>query len=202
MRQVSLRLVAATFALSVLAACTATGSTTSVMGSSGSSGSPLPGFDDGTSKDGGTTPADTGPTDYAALFGPPASTDATPNSLNGLWAGTDASSRDTRLKLSGNSLIIAKQCGSQTTGLTVVSRITASSIKTLESKSSPPSSGGGTQCTISVTPIESVRCTSTTESNAQYEGTKTTGGCFFLSGTTLNFYGTFFNGTKLTKLSD
>ncbi|NVL73206.1 hypothetical protein HWN77_26980, partial [Escherichia coli] len=82
MRQVPRRLAAATLSLSLfaaLAACTATGSSTTVMGSSGSSGSPLPGFDEGTSSDGGTTPAPTGPVDYAALFGPPASTDATPN---------------------------------------------------------------------------------------------------------------------------
>lgn len=204
MRQVSLRLVAATFALSALAACTATGSSTTVQGSSGSSGTPLPGFDDGTQADGGTAQPtnNPGPTDYASLFGPPASTDATPNSLNGLWAGTDSSSRDTRIKLAGNSIIIATKCGSTTSGVTVVARVTSSSIKTLESKTSAAPSSGGYDCSISITPVESVRCTSKLESDAKYEATSTTGGCFFLSGTTLNFYGTFLYGTKLTKLSD
>jgi hypothetical protein len=204
MRQVFLRLAAATFVLSAFAACTATGSSTSVQGSSGSSGTPLPGFDDSTQADGGTAlPTDnTGPIDYASLFGPPASTDATPNSLSGLWAGTDSSSRDTRITLAGTSIIIANKCGSATTGVTVVARVTSSSIKTLESKSSTPSSSGTSNCSISITPVESVRCTSTTESDAQYEATNTTGGCFLLNGTTLKFYGTFLYGTKLTNLSD
>ncbi len=186
------------------AACTAEGSSTTVTSPPGSSGAPaFPGTVDDTS-DAGTskTPA-SGPTDYAALFGPPASTNTTPGSINGLWAGTDRGSQDTRVVLSATSLVIAKRCSvgsSQASGITVTSRITTSSIKTLESKMAP--GADGVTCGLDVKPAEATRCTATTDTDAAVEGTNSTAGCFFLGGTTLNFYGTFLDGTKLTKLSD
>jgi hypothetical protein len=195
--------------LLVLAACTAQGSTTTVQGPGGTSGSPaFPDLDSGTT-DGGTT--STGVTDYEALFGPPASTDTTPNTLTGLWAGTAGfTNTDTRMQFTSTSIVIAEKCGTQTVGLTAVAHVTASSIKTLESKSASPSSTGGTKaaggsgCSLKVTPLEVVRCTATTEANAQSESDSLTGGCFFLSGTKLSFYdSTALAGpAKLTKLSD
>ncbi|MEA2746864.1 MAG: hypothetical protein QOI41_1007 [Myxococcales bacterium] len=198
--------------LVVLAACTAQGSTTTVQGPGGTSGNPVfPPATDGTG-DGGTT-TDTGTTDYAALFGPPASTDATPNALNGLWAGKSGySSADTRLKFSGSSIVIALKCGLTAIGIDVVARVTASSIKTLESKTyTPPTTSTGqsgtkpsSSCAISVTPLEVPRCTSTTDTDASYESSSLTNGCFFLSGTSLTFYDSsaLAGSATLTKLSD
>jgi hypothetical protein len=200
--------------LLTLAGCTAQGSSTTVQGPGGPSGSPaFPGTGDGTTTGGITT--DPGTTDYATLFGPPASTNATPNSLNGLWAGTSGySNADTRLKLSGTSIVIARKCGSDAIGIDIVANVTASSIKTLESKSytPAPTTGTGTStgvtkssaCSLSVMPIEVTRCTSTTDTNASYESTTLDGGCFFLSGTKLTFYSStgFLETAKLTKLSD
>ncbi len=196
--------------LLVLAACTAQGSTTTVQGPGGTSGSPaFPDLGSGTT-DGGSTSS--GVTDYEALFGPPASTVTTPNTLTGLWAGTAGfGSTDTRMEFTSTSIVIAEKCGAQTVGLTAVAHVTAGSIKTLESKSASPSSTGGTGgtktgsgCSLKVTPLEVVRCTSSTESNAQLESDSITGGCFFLSGTKLSFYdSTALAGpAKLTKLSD
>jgi hypothetical protein len=203
--------VASPLLLLVLAACTAQGSTTTVQGPGGTSGSPaFPDLGSGTT-DAGTT--STGVTDYEALFGPPASTDTTPNTLTGLWAGTAGfTSTDTRMQFTSTSIVIAEKCGSQTVGLTAVAHVTASSIKTLESKSASPSSTSsdagptksGNGCSLKVTPLEVARCTSSTDSDAQLESESITGGCFFLSGTKLSFYdSTALAGpAKLTKLSD
>jgi hypothetical protein len=189
----------------IIAACTAAGSTTTVQGPDGTSGGTTPVFppgqDDGTTTmtDGGTT---TSPSDYTALFGPPASTKTTANSLNGLWAGTDRGERDTRMVFSASSVVIAKRChtsSSDATGITVTSLVSASSIKTLESKMATGSDA--VTCDLSVKPAQVARCTSATDSDAQLEASSYTGGCFFLSGTSLDFYGTF-DGWKLTKLSD
>ncbi len=200
--------------LLVLAACTAQGSTTTVQGPGGTSGSaPFPDLDGGTT-DGGTTTG-SGATDYEALFGPPASTTTTPNTLTGLWAGTagyGSTGTDTRMQFTSTSIVMAEKCGTQTVGLTAVARVTASSIKTLESKSASPTSTGSTSgatkagagCSLKVTPLEVVRCTSITDSNAQLESDSITGGCFFLSGTKLSFYDStaLAGAAKLTKLSD
>lgn len=198
--------------LLVLAACTAQGSTTTVQGPGGTSGSaPFPDLDGGTT-DGGTTTG-SGATDYEALFGPPASTTTTPNTLTGLWAGTAGfGSTDTRMQFTSTSIVIAEKCGTQTVGLTAVAHVTASSIKTLESKSASPTSTGSTSgatkagagCSLKVTPLEVARCTSSTESDARYESESLTGGCFFLSGTKLSFYDStaLAGAAKLTKLSD
>jgi hypothetical protein len=203
--------VASPLLLLALAACTAQGSTTTVQGPGGTSGSPaFPDLGSGTT-DGGTT--STGVTDYEALFGPPASTDTTPNTLTGLWAGTAGfTSTDTRMQFTSTSIVIAEKCGTQTVGLTAAAHVTASSIKTLESKSASPSSTTGSSgatkngsgCSLKVTPLEVARCTSSTDSDAQYESQSLTGGCFFLSGTKLSFYdSTALAGpAKLTKLSD
>lgn len=197
--------------LLVLAACTAQGSTTTVQGPGGTSGSPaFPDLGSGAT-DGGST--STGVTDYEALFGPPASTDTTPNTLTGLWAGTAGyTSTDTRMQFTSTSIVIAEKCGTQTVGLTAVAHVTASSIKTLESKSASPSSTGSTSgatksgggCSLNVIPLEVPRCTSSTDSNAQLESESITGGCFFLSGTKLSFYDSsaLAGSAKLTKLSD
>jgi hypothetical protein len=197
--------------LLTLAACTAQGSSTTVEGPGGTSGAPVfPVVGDGT--DGGST-QDPGATDYEALFGPPASTSTTPNSLPGLWAGSAGiSSADTRVQFSGTSMVVAQKCASQAIGLSVVAQVTASSIKTLESKSAAPSSSGGSDggiksssiCSLKVVPVEVPRCASTTDLDAQNESTSIDGGCFFLSGTKLSFYdsGALIGPAKLTKLSD
>lgn len=211
MRLITGGFVAVPFLLSLcVAACTAQGSSTVVSGPSGEPATPVfPGTGDGQG-DGGTTP---GTTDYAALFGPPSSTDATPNSLTGLWAGTAGfSSTDTRMQFTSTSVVIAEKCGSDTVGLSVVAHVTASSIKTLESKSaSPPptsSTSGGTKtgagCSLKVIPLEVARCTSTNDLDAQTESDSISGGCFFLSGTKLSFYDSsaLAGPAKLTKLSD
>lgn len=186
-----------------VAACTAQGSSTVVQGPGGSSGTPVfPG--DGTG-DGGTTSDDasSNATDYDALFGPPSSTVATPDSLDGLWAGTARGGTDMRLVLKPSSIVIAKHC-SQTsttaTGIVVVSQVTSSSIRTLESKAAPGSAA--LTCALDVKPTEARRCTSAADVDAQVEGTNSVDGCFFLGGTKLNFYGTFLDGARLTKLSD
>ena len=193
--------------LMIIAACTAAGSTTTVQGPDGTSGgtsgtAPMfPGASDGTTTDGGV--ASQGTTDdYTALFGPPASTKTTASSLDGLWAGTDRGLRDTRMVFSASSVVIAKRChtgSSDASGITVTSLVSSSSIKTLESKMAAGSDA--VTCDLSVKPAQVTRCTSTTDSDAQIEASNSTG-CFFLSGTTLNFYGTFLDGWKLTKLSD
>jgi len=213
MRLLTVGFVAVPLLLGV-AACTAQGSSTTVTGPGSTSGAPVfPGTGDGTT-DGGTT-QDPGVTDYAALFGPPASTDATPNSLNGLWAGTSGYSNvDTRLVFAGNSIVLALKCDADPIGINVVARVTSSSIKTLESKSyvpqkKPAGTSGGTttvssSCSLGVVPFEIPRCTSTTDSDANYESTMLANGCFFLSGTSLTFYNseTLVGPAKLTKLSD
>lgn len=198
--------------LLTLTACTAQGSTTTVTGPGSTSGTPVfPGIGDGTG-DGGST-QNPGTTDYATLFGPPASTDTTPNSLTGLWAGTAGfAGTDTRMQFTSTSVVIAEKCGSDTVGLTVVAHVTASSIKTLESKSASPTatgttSGGtkaGAGCSLKVIPLEVARCTSTNDLDAQTESDSITGGCFFLSGTKLSFYDSsaLAGPAKLTKLSD
>jgi hypothetical protein len=197
--------------LLVLAACTAQGSTTTVQGPGGTSGSaPFPDLSGAT--DGGTTTGSSA-TDYEALFGPPASTDTTPNTLTGLWAGTaGVYGADTRMKFTSTSVVIAEKCGPQTIGLTAVAHVTSSSIKTLESKSAAPSStsgiDGGTKsgsgCSLKVVPLEIPRCTGTVESDASYESTMLDTGCFFLAGTKLTFFNSqgFIGNAKLTKLSD
>ena len=203
---------AAPLLLVLAAACTAQGSTTTVQGPGGTSGSPaFPDLSGGTT-DGGTTTS-SGTTDYEALFGPPASTDTTPNTLTGLWAGTAGfSGTDTRMQFTSTSIVIAEKCGTQTVGLTAVAHVSASSIKTLESKSASPTSTSGTSgvtksgagCSLKVTPLEVVRCTARTDSDAQLESDSITGGCFFLSGTKLSFYdaSALAGPAKLTKLSD
>jgi hypothetical protein len=189
--------------LLVLVGCTAQGSTTTVTGPGGTSGAPaFPSTGD--SSDGGTTTdSGAGTTDYDALFGPPSSTVATPDSIDGLWAGTARGGTDMRLVLKPKSVVIAKHCSSADTGATgieIVSQVSTSSIRTLESKSAPGSAG--LTCGLSVRPAEAKRCTSAADVDAQVEGTNSVDGCFFLGGTTLNFYGTFLDGARLTKLSD
>ena len=212
MRLIPVGLLAAPLLLSLalsLAACTAQGSSTVVQGPGGTSGTPIfPGED---TSDGGSA-QDPGVTDYAALFGPPASTTTTSNSLTGLWAGTAGFAvNDTRMQFTSTSVLIAEKCGSDTVGLTVVARVTASSIKTLESKSASPTPTSGTSgatksssnCTLHVIPLEITRCTSTNETDAQSESSSLTSGCFFLSGTKLSFYDSsaLAGSATLTKLS-
>ena len=137
MRFLTLACVAAPLLLTI-SGCTAQGSSTVIQKQGSTSGAPtLPGDADG---------GDMAATDYAALFGPPASTDATPDSLLGLWAGSSGfSETDTRLQFTGSSIVIAQKCP-DAKGINVVARVTASSIKTLESKSYVPastSSGSG-----------------------------------------------------------
>jgi hypothetical protein len=201
--------------LLTLAACTAQGSSTTVQGPGGTSGAPVfPALGDGTS-DGGPAEGPAAATDYAALFGPPASTDATPNSLNGLWAGTSGYSNvDTRLVFTGSSIVLALKCDADPIGISVVARVTSSSIKTLESKNwvaqkQPVGTSGGTKtsassCSLGVVPVEIPRCTSVVDSDANYESTMLANGCFFLSGTSLTFYNSepLVGPAKLTKLSD
>ncbi len=201
-------LTALPLALSI-AACTAQGSSTTVTGPTSPGGPLIPGLGNATD-DGGPSP-DPGGTDYDALFGPPTSTKTTANSLNGLWAGSSGLlGSDTRVVFSGSSITIAQKCSGSAVGLEVAAQVTSSSIKTLESKSAAPSSSaadGGKKstgaCSLSVTPLEVTRCTSTTDGNAESESAGTDGGCFFLSGTKLSFYDSGLLGpAKLTKLSD
>ena len=204
MRPVLLSILVAGIIGACGAACTAAGSSTIVGGPDGGTPADIEGGTVDT--DGGTTGNDGGGTvDYASLFGPPASTNATPNSITGLWAGTDAGGTDTRLVISASSLVIAKKCSSSSStppvGITVVSQISSSSIRTLESQMGPNSTG--LTCGLDVKPVTLPRCTSLTETDAAIEGQGTTDGCFFLSGTKLNFYSsTLLHLTKLTKLSD
>ena len=194
MRPVLLSILVAGIIGACGAACTAAGSSTIVGGPDGGTPADIEGGTVDT--DGGPTGNDGGGTvDYASLFGPPA----------GLWAGTDAGGTDTRLVISASSLVIAKKCSSSSStppvGITVVSQISSSSIRTLESQMGPNSTG--LTCGLDVKPVTLPRCTSLTETDAAIEGQGTTDGCFFLSGTKLNFYSsTLLHLTKLTKLSD
>lgn len=193
-------------AFSFAGGCTAAGSSTVV----GGPGTVAP-------DDGGAPPVDqgeggppsTGPIDYPSLFGPPASTNATPNSINGLWAGSTQQYIDARLVLSKSQFVVANRCGTDTvSGLTAAARISSTALSILESKTSAPpasSSGGGTKfgCSLDVKPTEVPSCMATTAAEAESEGLRSDTGCFFLSGTKLNFYGgLFLYGGKFTKLSD
>ena len=204
MRLLTASLAAAPLLLAI-AGCTAQGSSTVIQKQGSTSGAPtFPGDADG---------GDTAATDYAALFGPPASTDATPDSLLGLWAGTsDVFETDTRLQFTGSSIVIAQKCP-DARGIKVVARVTASAIKTLESKSYvPPStssgsgsgSGGTSGCRLSVVPFEIPRCTGATAADANLEASSLTNGCFYLEGTSLSFFksDTLIGRATLTKLSD
>src|SRR4051812_20084255 len=90
------------------AACTAAGSSTIVgqpPGVTGEGGTVDMNPEGGSSVDPGTV-------DYSALFGPPSSTNATPGSINGLWAGSTSQYSDARLKLSDSQFLLANRCGS------------------------------------------------------------------------------------------
>jgi hypothetical protein len=188
-----------------LAGCTAAGSST-VVGQPGTGTPETP--PTGETPDGGQPSA---ATDYAALFGPPASTSATPNKLNGLWAGESEQFTDLRIKFDDDTFLIATRCNADTVvGLTATARISSSSISILESKSAappPPPPGSlptkyNPGCSINLKPVEITRCTSITQVEAENEGLSSEGGCFYISSTKLNFYNTFLSGAKLTKLSD
>ena len=201
MRHVILQVFAGASILAALAAgCTAAGSSTVVEQPSGS-GQPDSGIaindEGGSSADGSS-----GTTDYAALFGPPASTASTPDSLNGLWAGGSSGMADLRLVFSNGAIIMAQRCGTETVvGMSVTARNGATAIAVLESKSARATQSSS--CRLDVKPLEVPRCAGMTAAEANNEGV-TGGGCFFLSGSTLNFYGTigFLYDGKLTKLSD
>jgi hypothetical protein len=206
MRPTHLGFSLAFFVAAAAGGCTATGSTVVTEGKDGGSLFPIPSeeTETGTGMDGGTTAKDaatrpaTTADDYDALFGPPASTDTTPNVLNGLWAGT-AGTVDSRLKFSSNSVLIARKCSANVVGLTVVAKVTSSSIKTLESKSISDAYCGS----FDVRPLEIPRCISSSEGYAQNESYGLSDGCFFLSGTKLSFFqGSFVGDATFTKLSD
>ncbi|MDB4939313.1 MAG: hypothetical protein JWP87_6285 [Labilithrix sp.] len=185
-------------------ACTATGSSTTIAGSSGGTGIP----EDNTSGEGGTTVE--GPADYAAMFGPPASTETTPNSLIGLWAGT-VSGIDLRLRVAADRIVIAKRCSGQTYGLTATAIVTKTSIKTVESKSTDRSTSYG--CAIEVRPAQLSTCPTGVD---EYGQPLPAANCFTLDGTDLKIDAAFLRDaaqpTKtsgygatldvLTKLSD
>jgi hypothetical protein len=181
-------------------ACVAQGSSTVFAGGADASAAePTPGDDGGDGAE-----ASAGPVDFDALFGAPASTVATPDSLDGVWAGTDPQAIDTRLRITPSSLVIAIKCSGSPSalGIDVAARVTATSIKTLESKSARATSLSNGCGALEVRPGETVRCTSTSAGAAQMESQGKAGGCFFLQGTELSFFGgVLFDGT-LTKLSD
>jgi hypothetical protein len=181
-----------------IAGCTATGSTTIV-------GQPGTGAEGGVvdMNDGGSS-ATSPQLDYEALFGPPTSSSVTPDSINGLWAGSSSQFPDIRLKLSGTTLILAQHCSSGTAGLSAAARISASEIAILESKNTNVDNAPGPAgCGFDVRPVDIARCMATTATAAESEGIASDSGCFFLSGTKLNFYGgSFLFDGKLTKLSD
>lgn len=82
------------------------------------------GFEEGQTKD--NPSGQTGPSELNPLFEPPASSDVT-SSLTGLWAGTTYNIEyDVRLKVTGNSLVIAVRCRSEpAVGMTVTARVTS-----------------------------------------------------------------------------
>jgi hypothetical protein len=198
--RLALTSVGALFLLSSLSACTATGSSTTIAGSSG-----MPGFEE-TSDGGTTTEQPAGPADYEAMFGPPASTETTPNKLAGLWAGT-VDGLDVRFRVASNSIIIAKRCSGKAVGLTVSAIVSSSSIKIVESKATEPSGYG---CAIDVRPGSLGVCPTGVDEYGQPLPAKN---CFSLDGTDLKIDAAFLKGTTsssytgkpldvLTKLSD
>lgn len=129
---------------------------------------------------------------YEALFGPPASTTLTSDSIMGVWADTDDG--DVRLKISSSSIVIALRCGNGTVGGEFAARVTSASLKLVESRSV------GSGCSIQVKPLDLPKCTTSHR------------GCFSLVGTTLDIWdgsgygGRLFEGGATrgtyTKLSD
>jgi hypothetical protein len=186
-----------------LSGCTATGSSTTIAGSGGTA---QPGFEPPAD---GTPPPAAGPTDYAAMFGPPASTVATPNSLLGLWAGT-VSGVDLRLRIAADSIVIAKRCSGQAYGLTATALVSKTSIKTVESKSTEASVAYG--CAIEVRPAQLATCPTGVD---EYGSPLPQSNCFLVDGTDLKIDAAFLRDASrptktsaydtldvLTKLSD
>ncbi|MBX3192978.1 MAG: hypothetical protein KF819_38695 [Labilithrix sp.] len=186
MRTVSLGVLLASLALS---ACTAQGSETIIGGPAPTSTNP---FDQLNPPSGEGTPKETPSTaaDYEALFGPPKSTKTTPNSLTGTWAGEFSGGYDARFVFLSDALVVAKKCSSSsTTGVTVTAKVSSSSVKTLESKTSP----SGATCQITVRPTELTDCSGTSSKSDS---------CFTLEGTSLSIQSSVLGYIELTKLSD
>jgi len=170
--------------------CTASGSSTVISSGGGDSGVDG-GSDNPFESDGGTTTTkDSGgtqSTDYEALFGPPASSSTTPDSLLGLWAGTGVNGQDMRIQFAKSSIVVALKCfGDAAIGTSIASSVSSGSIKTLESKKL----GNTSSCGLSITPDELSSCTSATYP------------CFTLNGTKLDLANFFQSSGQLTKLSD
>lgn len=111
---------------------------------------------------------------YDALFAAPTTPALTPDSLNGVWAGSGVYAGDLRLKISASSIVIALSCSSQpAVGLELAARITSSGISLLESKN--VSVGG---CRISAAPLDIPRC---------IVGSADSSGCYEVKGTVLSF---------------
>lgn len=184
------------FLVALLSGCAATGSST-VIGPGSSGEAVVTPVESPTDDSGAPTPQGEGPVDYASFFGPPSSADATPNSLNGLWAGLDAYSQDMRIKFGPSSIILAVKCSETVVvGIKITARVTATSIKILESKSETATSAASSTCRLAVTPDERPSCSDTGSSSD----------CFELEGTKLDlrgFLATRYTGTaSFTKLSD
>lgn len=174
-------------------ACSGTSVGTGRDGSSGSSGTTdtsrtTPGPTDGRSS--------TSEPDYSALFGRPTTTDLTPDSLGGLWAGTMSSSHDdVRIKIEKSLVTIAIRCTTGSNrgsvmGIEVGAVVSGRSIRLTESKAME------TICAPQVRPVTFEECDD--------RG----GDCFHVSGTYLYFYGPLFTtidegpASTFTKVSD
>lgn len=164
------------------------GSDTGSPGSSGSSGAPA---------------ATTDSPEGAALFEPPSSTKATPDSIFGTWGGSaddGGITFDIRMHFEKSSMTLAGRCSREPDGTTpivsatVSARVSNDGISILESKENV-STNGKIACRVHPTPIEWKPCP--TDDFAQPKK------CFDLSGTSLSFYGdTPLEKSTLTKLTD
>lgn len=139
----------------------------------------------------------------AALFDSPSSTDATADSIYGLWGGVIKDldfTFDTRMRLTADSITFATRCDHDGTsgaiaGVTAKARVNAEEVAVLESKKDERKLGDLT-CRANAHPGNTKRCTNSTDNGFQTQ-------CFILNGTELTFYGDSpFDKLSLIKISD
>jgi len=196
---------------SFLALAGCSGSAASIPGSpddgSGSRNGSGTGTSNGSGSGGGGARSGAGSTtvsaEGAALFDSPSSTDATADSIYGLWGGVMKDldfTFDTRMRLTPDSITFATRCDHDGTsgaiaGVTAKARVNAEEVAVLESKKDERKLGDLT-CRANAHPGNTKRCANSTDNGFQTQ-------CFILNGTELTFYGDSpFDKLSLIKISD
>jgi hypothetical protein len=169
-----------------------TGSSSSSSSSSSSGSSGIVQGD--TPPSDGTSSGSANSSQWDPLFDAPASSNATPDSLFGRWAGQAGASDELRLVLTASSITQARHCAAfgntaaSTIGASAQARVTETSIAPLESK------------TVGAFPCDlAIRANALAPCNFD-QGVLSN--CFELSGTTLAITTDAEGKTTYTKLSD